>query len=355
MESWCFEVECLRRNKRYGPPYSWRDERHFPDRSHRGLYIRTAMSTLVWPAIAADDLIKEEEASQARELEWLLASLQDDTLRSLKEGLEECAKLLTPRDQDPGSTLVLSSLRSENLKGFITRIGTRIVKGDVQLRIPSLPPPRGQTSYKLTISSLPTASTIVLEQLMTTRTLINACLDVVDATRWTGDSTNANFISGQLKLLHDNIQEAKAALKGDNQKPWYEDSTDENAFNPPLPANVSFHLSIAEAAVLLNVRTLETAYPNTGTNTPLSGQTYSGFSLRERLATALGGNRPFHDEAHEVFTYKGQDVRVRDKVRVESQDPSLMAAMAKMGALERNVALSRRALNVVMGKEQDEG
>lgn len=319
------------------------------------------MSTLVWPPLAPEQVIVEEEAALARELEWLLGSLQD-TLQSLKAGLEECAALLAPKE--PGSTLVLSSLRSENLKGFITRVGTRIVKGDVQLRLPSLPPPKGQTSYKLSLSALPTAPTLVLEQLNTARTLINACLDVVDATRWTGDSKNANFISGQIRLLHDNIQEAKTALKGwtEQQKPWHEEPVDPNAFSPPLPANISFHLSISEAAVLLNVRTLEAAYPNTGTNTPLSlvagssAPSYSGLSLRERLATALGGGRPaFHDEAHEVFIYKGQEVRVRDKVRVESQDPSLMAAMAKLGALERNVALSRRALDIVMGRESDEG
>ena len=325
------------------------------------------MSTLVWPAIAPEALIKEEEATSAREVEWLLAALQD-TLQSLKAGLEECAELLAP--QDPGSTLVLSSLRSENLKGFITRVGTRIVKGDVYLRLPSVPPPRGQNAYKLSISTLPTASTIVLEQLTTTRTLINACLDVVDATRWTGDSKNANFISGQLRLLHDDIQEAKGALKGwtESQKPWHEDPVLGSAFNPPLPDNVSFHLSISEAAVLLNVRTLEAAYPNTGTNTPLSfasasshqastpqSSSYTGFSLRERLATALGGGRPvFHDEAHEVFLYKGQEVRVRDKVRVESQDPCLMAAMAKLGALERSVAVARRGLDVVMGKDSED-
>lgn len=326
------------------------------------------MSTVVWPPIPPDQLIKEVEATLARELEWLLGSLQD-TLQSLKAGLDECAALLAP--QEPGSTLVLSSLRSENLKGFITRVGTRIVKGDVQLRLPSLPPPKGQTSYRLSLSTLPTAPTLVLDQLTTARTLINACLDVVDATRWTGDSQNSNFISGQLRLLHDNIQEAKSALKGwtDDQKPWYEVPVDEKAFSPPLPPNVSFHLSISEAAVLLNVRTLEAAYPNTGTNTPLSftststttttaqiqPASYSGLSLRERLATALGAGRPaFHDEAHEVFHYKGQEVRVREKVRVESQDPSLMSAMAKLGALERNVALSRRALDVVMGKESDE-
>ena len=319
------------------------------------------MSTLVYPPISPADLLEKEEETLARELEWLLQSLQE-TLQSLKAGLEECADLLAPKE--PGSTLVLSSLRSENLKGFITRIGTRIVKGDVYLRLPSLLPPRGQNAYKLSISPLPTAATLVLEQLTTTRTLINACLDVVDATRWTGDSTNADFISGQLRLLHENIQEAKGALKGwmPGQKPWHEDPVPANAFEPPVPDNLSFHLSVSEAAVLLNVRTLEAAYPNTGTNTPLSftaassnqGQSYTGFSLRERLATALGGGRPaFHDEAHEVFMYKGQEVRVRDKVRVESQDPSLMAAFAKLGALERSVAMARRGLDVVMEREGD--
>lgn len=320
------------------------------------------MSTLVYPPIEPAKLVKEEEATLARELEWLLASLQD-TLQSLKAGLEECAELLAP--QEPGSTLVLSSLRSENLKGYITRVGTRVTKGDISLRLPSLPPPRGQAAYRLSISSQPAAPTIALTQISTARTLINACLDVVDATRWTGDSKNANFISGQLRLLHENVRDAKSALKGwtEGQKAWNEEPVPADAFTPPLPDHVSFHLSISEAALLLNVRTLESAYPVTGTNTPLSfnstsgsQQSYSGFSLREKLVTALGGGRQaFHDEAHEVFMYKGQDVRVRDKVRVESQDPSLMSAMAKLGALERNVAMSRRALDVVMGKEGEDG
>nr|POF18039.1 regulator of v-atpase in vacuolar membrane protein 2 [Quercus suber] len=313
------------------------------------------MSTLVWPAVSPQDLLEATEATLARELEWLLVSLQG-TLQSLKAGLEECAELLAPRE--PGSTLVLSSLRSENLKGFITRVGARVVKGDIQLRLPSLPPPRGHSSYKLTLANAVSDSPIVLEQLTTARNLINACLDVVDATLWTGDKENANFICGQLRLLHDNIREAKSSLKGmtDHHKPWYEDPADEQAFTPPLPSNVAFHLSIADAAVLLHIRTLETAYPHTGTNTPLphAGQSYSGFSLRDRLANALGaGRQPIHDEAHEVFTYKGREVRVRDKVRVESQDPSLMAAMAKLGALERNVAIAMQALDVVMDNDSD--
>ena len=84
------------------------------------------MSAAVWPPIADDKLASEQAASQARELEWLLVQLRE-TLQSLKAGLEECATLLAPTEN--GSTLVLSSLRSESLKGLITRIGTRITKG----------------------------------------------------------------------------------------------------------------------------------------------------------------------------------------------------------------------------------
>jgi len=315
------------------------------------------MSTAVWPPTAPDQLEKEQAACEERELEWLLSALQD-TLQSLKAGLEECAKLLAPRDV--GSTLVLSSLRSESLKGYITLVGTRIVKGDVHLRLPSLPPPRGQTSYKLSISTAPTAPTLILEQLTSARSLINSCLDVVDATRWTGDATNANFIQGQMKLLHDNVQEAKQALKGnsDTQKAWFDDPIDEKAFETPLPANVSLHLSVSDAAIVLHVRTLEVLPPgsSTGTSTPnSSGATsFTGFSIRDRLAQALGAPRaPAHDEVDDIFTYKGHPVRVKEKVRVESQDPSLMAAMAKLGALGHTVALSRRALDVIMGREDD--
>lgn len=52
--------------------------------------------------------------------------------------------------------------------------------------------------------------------------------------------------------------------------------------------------------------------------------------------------------------YGGQEVRVREKVRVESQDPSLMAVMAKLSAVGHGVGVCRRALGVVMGEGEDE-
>jgi hypothetical protein len=123
----------------------------------------------------------------------------------------------------------MSSHRSESLKGFVTRDGARIIKGDIKLRLPTLPPPKGMNSYPVVVSSEPQAPTIVLSQLTAARTLLNACLDVVDVTSWAGNPNDANFIAGQLRLLDVNLQEAKAALKGGTglQLPWYKNPMDD--------------------------------------------------------------------------------------------------------------------------------
>ncbi|KAH7078570.1 RAVE subunit 2/Rogdi [Paraphoma chrysanthemicola] len=302
------------------------------------------MSAAVWPPIADAELADEQSASQARELEWLLVQLRE-TLQSLKAGLEECAALLAPSEN--GSTLVLSSVRSESLKGLITRIGTRITKGNVKLRLASLPPPRGSHSYDLTFSSAPQAPTLVVPQLTTVRTAINSCLDVIDVAIWGGDTTKANFVAGQLQLLHDHIQEARQALKGysDVQPPWWEHPVDEKTFDPPLPPTVSFHLFVFDAALVLEIRTLEPQHAEQ--------KSLTGFSIRDSLAVALGGTRtPVHDEHDRTFKYKGQDVRVKEKIRVESQDPALISASAKLNALEHSIMRSRRALNIVMDRDE---
>lgn len=68
-----------------------------------------------------------------------------------------------------------------------------------------------------------------MPQLTAIRTSINSCLDVIDVAAWGGDVTNADFVAGQLQLLHDHILEARSALKGysDVQLPWWEHPVDD--------------------------------------------------------------------------------------------------------------------------------
>jgi len=51
-----------------------------------------------------------------------------------------------------------------------------------------------------------------------------------------------------------------------------------------------------------------------------------------------------------VYMFKGEEVRVKEKVVVESSaDPSLLSLGAKLGALERGVGGMREGLRAVMG------
>ncbi|KAL9088132.1 MAG: hypothetical protein Q9159_003250 [Coniocarpon cinnabarinum] len=329
------------------------------------------MTTIVYPPIEREALVQAERESLARELQWFLSHLHTETLSSLKAGLEECDRLLSP---DSGAhTLVLSSLRSESVKGFITRTGTRIVKGTLALKLASIPPPRGRESHQLTISQAADAPTLALDQLTRTRNLISNALDVIDVTKWTGNAEDANFIAGQLTLLFEHVRDAKGTLKGvtsvsipggpsrpvtpvtelppqlprveTGERPWNLEPHDENIFEPSCPPNISLHLSIADAALVLQVRALERA------DAPPSQESVTGFGIRGRLG--LAPRHQTHDEVGEVFEYKGHDVKVKEKLRVESQDPSLLAAMAKLSALEHSVAMSRTALDTVMEKEDD--
>lgn len=47
----------------------------------------------------------------------------------------------------------------------------------------------------------------------------------------------------------------------------------------------------------------------------------------------------------------GRDVHVREKVKVEIADPSLLTAMAKLCVLEHSIVLARKCLSAVMDEE----
>jgi Rogdi leucine zipper containing protein len=81
------------------------------------------------------------------------------------------------------------------------------------VKMHNLAPTKGFPCYKLALSTDGPERCLVLDQLAEVRNLVNQSLDVVDVSTWTGDPKDANFISGQLRLLYDNMHEARQALK----------------------------------------------------------------------------------------------------------------------------------------------
>lgn len=80
----------------------------------------------------------------------------EQPLRSTQDGLTECIALLDP--QEGGSTLALSSTRSEVLKGFVVRMGERIMKGELLIKLSGLG--SSKRGYNLSITN----EGIILEQ-----------------------------------------------------------------------------------------------------------------------------------------------------------------------------------------------
>ncbi|KAK7962991.1 uncharacterized protein PG986_003816 [Apiospora aurea] len=294
------------------------------------------MSVEIWPTIAPDQLKVEEDATQARELTWLLDALHE-TLKTLKSSLEETYALLAPID--PGATLVVSTPKHETVKGYVTRVGTRLVKGSIALRLRTQPP---------VVLSLNPERPIHVPELTTLNTLLTQSVDILsfvvsESFSKKGDAeyhADPRFVSSQLRLLAEYLSEASALIKGPelpiadqntpssatspnppSQRPlssashsssissagggpnaiipqppdttWTHSSVPPACFSPPLdPAhhNLSVYLTIQDASLVLYVRALESA------DAPVNFGT--------KLALAIGTARRLeHDEADRVFGY----------------------------------------------------
>jgi G3E family GTPase len=93
---------------------------------------------------------------------------------------------------------------------------------------------------------------------------------------------------------------------------------------------------------------------NNKNNTSQNANTANGNEIAERGNDDSREARVENNIPGETRGIEGRAVRVKEKVRVESADPSLMAAMAKIGALEHAVGMARWALSVVMEEEMVE-
>ncbi|KAK7985881.1 RAVE subunit 2/Rogdi [Apiospora saccharicola] len=277
---------------------------------------------------------------QARELTWLLDALHE-TLKTLKSSLEETYALLAPID--PGATLVVSTPKHETVKGYVTRVGTRLVKGQIALRLRTVPNP--------IVLSLNPDKPIHIPELTTLNTLLTQSVDILSFVvsesfpqakkkgeeKNHGNNAEPRFVSSQLRLLSEYLAEASALIKG----PELPNSADQNTphvlhnililhrtghlffddtptprhdldallgpptcFSPPLNSssqqpgsgssshhhNLSVYLTIQDASLVLYVRALEPA------DAPVNFGT--------KLALAIGTARRLeHDEADRVFGY----------------------------------------------------
>ncbi|KAL6882958.1 RAVE subunit 2/Rogdi [Trichoderma longibrachiatum] len=328
------------------------------------------MSLDIWPPVSPEELAIKVAETQRRELAWIVERTLE-ICDELKHGLEDCYALLAP--VDPGSTLVMSTPRNERVKGTITRVGTRIVKGTLGLQFKTIPP------QALTLShSVP----IHIHALDTVHTHLNESIDLLGLLLANSKPSNpsaadtptvnstAQSLSSGLRLLADSIAASIALLKGppinEPDARWTTQSCPPGHFSPPLMPNFSLYITLQECSIVLVLRALE----------PVDAPVHFG----TKLGLAIGTYRRLeHDEADIVFKWKPggddlsdtkrvsanhtveppaasrklsdsqlEEVYVREKVRVESADPSLISLYSKLGYLSIMLEQARCNLDAVM-------
>lgn len=103
-------------------------------------------------------------------------------------------------------------MRSEALKGYVTRVGNRIVKGDMQVKMHGLPHTKGLQAYKLTVAAGAPHRALMLEQLTDVNNFVKESLCLL------GDEGGVACLGEgameRLCELQGNIKAARAALKG---------------------------------------------------------------------------------------------------------------------------------------------
>jgi hypothetical protein len=126
-----------------------------------------------------------------------------------------------------------------------------------------------------------------------------------------------------------------------------------------LPSSLAFNIYISEAALVAELRTLD-SLPSLDLNKSSFSlkalDIPSPFGFKKRFATAVGLRGGSADQTQhnaesnpeELVVYKDTDVRVREIVRVESQDPKLMAAWAKLCGLEHVLSTTVKSLRLLM-------
>lgn len=181
----------------------------------------------------------------------------------------------------------------------------------------------------------------------------------------------ASSLASALAVLSESISESRALLKGtgdsDADPAWQTSSCPAHHFSPPLPSNLSFYVALQDSSIVLWLRALEPAH------VPVHFGT--------KLGLVIGTFRRLeHDEMDVVFKYHpegdggcepkrgGVDARgppmsgkkrladevfVREKVRVESADPSLISLYSKLGQLGNMLGLAGRNLAAIMGENRD--
>ncbi|KAI9324139.1 RAVE subunit 2/Rogdi [Zopfochytrium polystomum] len=236
------------------------------------------------------------------ELAWLLRDYLPPSVADIGDSIHDALLVSTSRVTGPKmtSTLAVSSLSSDTVKGFVTIDGFNIVKGDIALKLPHY---NRSSAVKVTISP---NKPYKLHQLQNVRNHLLAAHDAFS----TLDSSayDAESLTMALKKILKESTAAMRCLKAAADSTVFPlKECDVKAFAPELPEDLIVEFYIEDSRLITSVYSL-VLEPSSVVAIPLQ-------QLQTRILSKFRTTK--------ADTYKGRPVQVLDELTVESPFPVL--------------------------------
>ena len=247
-------------------------------------------------------------SSQAKELDWLLKDTRTQINNNVTEGLLECKERLI---HSQGSKLVISSGRSEALKGIVVRVGTGLLSCDLKLKLATLPAPHNSNSTGNHAIDVSLGSVYTLAQVVDTVNLIDEAVEGVRRARY----GNSDLVLAMLTRLLTLVRTATSRVKcpAESLKFPLRAPPERNLFTPELPRDLVINFYLEDSSIVTDVRVIS----------EVENEQDVGFFQSIGLRTRRTGSS-------NVIEYNGRRVVEVERHRVESQDPNLISATAKL-------------------------
>ncbi|KAL1919096.1 uncharacterized protein VTP21DRAFT_2477 [Calcarisporiella thermophila] len=241
---------------------------------------------------------KEEQTLKA-ELTWLLESQLPQVIKEAGQLLSECLELSNAADQ---GIFALSSTNCDALKGYVTMSDCQIVKGDLQIKLPSYH--RGQLFRTAIASSKP----YFLEQMQDAHNFVELAMADLKHSAVPNTLLAARK---RLSLLSDHTERAIHSLRHISEGRTFPNKLcDPRHFSPELPEELVIEFYVHDVYLIVMACVLE----------------YHAQPPQQRYGF-LGGTSKMASKVHK---YRDKSVTVLDEVVVHTQVPTLENIMARL-------------------------
>lgn len=309
--------------------------------------LNKTMTDVIFTKESDEAVLQKAREALSKETDWLLKQTHSQMNTTIIFGLLECKTRLTAETE---TRLVMSSGRSEAIKGIVVRQGSRLKSGELKIRLAAPGAEHELDLSKKKIEQLQQKHIqskedirYVLRQVVDTVNLIDQAVEGIRRARFSHVDMALSVLTRLLSLLRTATKCIKYPSEGLMFPVRSTEHDDPDLFAKGM--TVDFYLE--DSSVVTDVRAFtiledkdsqeasDSDHHPQSSNNSFSNNSSTSYHAHGGTSTAANffksiGIKTRKINWDNVFEFNGHKVLEIERVKVESQDPNLISAMAKL-------------------------